>query len=124
MSILGPFQVHFRSIFDAHMVYELFLRPLMRRNNESANDIKKSLKELETIMKHATALGVKSSIVISPMLVVQPEYFSGMIVQMFVRRKRNCEILASGGRFDGLIAGFAAKLNMSDKKGIFLKERS
>ena len=96
----------------------------MRRNNESANDIKKSLKELETIMKHATALGVKSSIVISPMLVVQPEYFSGMIVQMFVRRKRNCEILASGGRFDGLIAGFAAKLNMSDKKGIFLKERS
>lgn len=92
------------------------LRPLMRRNNEAGNDVKKSMKELENIINYAQKLGVKSRIVISPMLVVQPEYFSGMLVQLVRKRKRGYDILASGGRFDSLIEAFATKLNVEEKK--------
>ena len=51
------------------------LRPLIRRNNEAGNDIKKSLKELETIIEYAHAFGVKTKILISPGLIFQSEYY-------------------------------------------------
>ena len=91
------------------------LRPMMKRNNDSGNVIKKAMNELEAIVNHAELLGVKSKIIISPSLVFQPEYFSGMICQLFIKRKRGYEILACGGRFDGLISSFASKLNIEER---------
>ena len=91
------------------------LRPLMRRNSESGQDIKKAMQELENIISYATTLGVQSRIVISPSLVFQPEYFSGMICQLFVKKKRGYDILAGGGRFDSLISNYASKLNIEEK---------
>ena len=41
------------------------LRPLTRKNNEAGSDIKKSLSELDTIIKQAKIMGVKSQIVVS-----------------------------------------------------------
>ena len=52
-----------------------------------------------------------------PSLVYNPGHFSGMVCQV-VRKKRRgglgsgLEIMAAGGRYDGLVASFASKINL------------
>ena len=88
------------------------LRHLTRKNNEAGSDIKKSLKELESIVKFAQAMGLKSKIIVSPSLVSHLDYFSGMIFQVVIKQKRGYDILAVGGRYDKLIATLASTLNV------------
>eukprot|EP00093_Oithona_nana_P000710 00710.XXX_160_2861_1 [CDS] Oithona nana genome sequencing. len=87
-------------------------RHLTRKNNEAGSDIKKSLKELETIGKFAQAMGLKSKIIVCPSLVSHLDYFSGMIFQVVIKQKRGYDILAVGGRYDKLIATLASTLNV------------
>ena len=91
-----------------------YFRPMIKRNNEAGNDIKKSLQELDSIINFARSLGVRSKIVVSPSFVYQPKNFSGMICQLVVKKKRGHDTLAAGGRYDGLINTFSSKLNYEE----------
>ena len=60
------------------------------------------------------------SIELPPSLVYNPGHFSGMVCQV-VRKKRRglggLEIMAAGGRYDGLVASIASKINLGSGKG-------
>ena len=90
-------------------------RHLTRKNSEAGSDIKKSLHELEAIVKYAQMMGLKSKIIVCPSLVSHLDYFSGMIFQVVIKQKRGYDILSAGGRFDKLIGGLAHHLNVDDK---------
>ena len=95
------------------------LRHMIRRKTAASNDIKTGLGDLETIAANAASMGLRCPVVVSPSLVYNPGHFSGMVCQV-VRRKRRglggLEIVAAGGRYDGLVASFASKINLGTGK--------
>ncbi|XP_054261632.1 eIF-2-alpha kinase GCN2-like isoform X1 [Macrosteles quadrilineatus] len=87
------------------------LQTAFRRNSVSASLCKQALHQLELTISHATELGVKCPIVVSPGLVDNLSFYSGIICQV-VWEQRNKQgrsqrtIIAAGGRYDCLIASF------------------
>ena len=102
---------------DTDKLFSAF-RPMIKRNNEAGNHIKRSLQELEAIISHARSLGVKGRITVSPSLrlAYQPPHFSGMICQLVIKnkKKKGHEILAEAARYDDLIHDFYSKLNYKE----------
>ena len=100
---------------DTDKLFSAF-RPMIKRNNEAGNHIKRSLQELEAILSHARSLGVKGRITVSPSLrlAYQPRHFSGMICQLVIKKKKGHEILAEAARYDDLIHEFSRILNLEE----------
>jgi histidyl-tRNA synthetase len=69
---------------------------------------KKGLHELEAILSNAEHLGVKVPSILTLGLVYNTHHFSGMVFQVMMevpkkKGKRVLDILAAGGRYDGLV---------------------
>ena len=97
-------------------------RPMIKRNNEAGHDIKKALQELEAIVKFSKLLGVKSKIVICPSLIpnaAQTKFGKTMICQMVMKKDKDFDILAAGGRYDDLIQAYSSKLNIDEDSSKF-----
>lgn len=61
--------------------------------------MKRALSELETIVSHARAMGIRCDLIVAPSLVYNPGHFSGMVCQLVRRRKKKrVDIMAAGGR--------------------------
>ncbi len=93
------------------------LRHLARKKNEAATMIKGAMAELEAIVRMAFDIGCRLTMVVSPGLVYNPGHFSSGLVFQLVRRKKTkhrggYEVMAAGGRYDGLISRFAGAFGL------------
>ncbi|XP_046402509.1 eIF-2-alpha kinase GCN2 [Ischnura elegans] len=93
-------------------------KAVVRRKGEAASLARQAFHELETIMSHAQALGVKCPMVIAPGLVYNVHQYSGMMCQMVCelkkkRRKGGLDIIAAGGRYDSLLASYRHILDLT-----------
>ncbi len=92
------------------------LRHIVRSKKPYASDVKAGLSDLEFIVSHAKAMGVKCEMKVFPSLVYNPGHFSGMVCQLVRRKKRGHEIMAAGGRYDTLVQNFAISFNLADQQ--------
>ncbi|XP_071450666.1 eIF-2-alpha kinase GCN2 isoform X2 [Hetaerina americana] len=93
-------------------------KAVIRRKGEAASLARQAFHELETIMSHAQALGVKCPMVIAPGLVYNVHQYSGMMCQMVCelkkkRRKGGLDIIAAGGRYDSLLTSYRRILDLT-----------
>lgn len=77
------------------------LKDAVESNSEGSNGIK----ELESVISFATALGIEEKIVLSPSLARGLSYYTGSIMEITVPDLRGS--LGGGGRYDNLIGMFA-----------------
>ncbi|XP_064621826.1 eIF-2-alpha kinase GCN2-like isoform X2 [Lineus longissimus] len=87
------------------------LKSITKTKGQAGSLAKKGLHELEAILSNAEHLGVKVPAILTLGLVYNTHHFSGVVFQvvMEVPRKKGkhvLDILAAGGRYDGLIARF------------------
>ncbi|XP_049955903.1 eIF-2-alpha kinase GCN2 [Schistocerca serialis cubense] len=93
-------------------------RSITRRKGEAATLAKQAIRELEMIVSHTEALGVKCPIVVAPGLVFTVPQYSGMTCQFVCelkkkRRKTGLDVIAAGGRYDGMLAKFRHTLELT-----------
>nr|CAD7269947.1 unnamed protein product [Timema shepardi] len=82
-----------------------------KRGGEVASLATQAFHELETVIGHADALGVKCRVVVAPGLAYNCHHYSGVMCQFVCqlntrRGRRGMEVVAAGGRYDAMLASF------------------
>ncbi|XP_031334945.1 eIF-2-alpha kinase GCN2 isoform X2 [Photinus pyralis] len=82
-----------------------------KKSTEASTLAKQGLQELKIIIQNAEALGVNFNVVIAPGLLFNVRQYSGMMCQFVCelkkkRRRGGMDVLAAGGRYDGMIASY------------------
>ena len=67
-------------------------------SDPAAVAVSQGLAEIETIVGHAKAMGIKCEVVVAPGLVYHPDRFRGMVCTVVRRRKGVEKVVAAGGR--------------------------
>ncbi|XP_034249523.1 eIF-2-alpha kinase GCN2 isoform X2 [Thrips palmi] len=93
-------------------------RVISKRRGAAASWAKQGLHDLETTINHAQKLGIKCPILISPVLVRNINLYSGVMCQLVCENKNKhrhggVEVIAAGGRYDGMISSFRQALDRS-----------
>lgn len=93
-------------------------RVISKRRGAAASWAKQGLHDLETTINHALKLGIKCPILISPVLVRNINLYSGVMCQLVCENKNKhrhggVEVIAAGGRYDGMISSFRQALDRS-----------
>ncbi|CAH0391950.1 unnamed protein product [Bemisia tabaci] len=84
---------------------------ITKKENRAALLCRQAIKDLELVVKHIESLGIEMPVLIAPGLLTNASHYSGLMYQI-VREYKSKEgqsvrdILASGGRYDSLIASF------------------
>ncbi|XP_069688726.1 eIF-2-alpha kinase GCN2-like [Periplaneta americana] len=94
---------------------------ITRQKSNATNLARKGLDELKVVISIARDLGVKCPIVVTPYLVHNVEWYSGMMFQFAYKEEKNrLHVIGSGGRYDAMIANFRKKVEsvglISEKK--------
>nr|CAD7463560.1 unnamed protein product [Timema tahoe] len=93
-----------------------------KRGGEVASLATQAFHELETVIGHADALGVKCRIVVAPGLAYNCHQYSGVMCQFVCqlntrRGRRGMEVVAAGGRYDAMLASFRQNLELTGVSG-------
>lgn len=93
-------------------------RVVTKRKGEAASLAKQGLHDLENTINYAQALGIKCPILVSPVFVRNINQYSGVMCQLVCENKNKhrhggVEVIAAGGRYDGMIASFRQALDRS-----------
>ncbi|ODM97010.1 Eukaryotic translation initiation factor 2-alpha kinase 4 [Orchesella cincta] len=96
------------------------LKSITKRKGESASLIKAGLHELEILMNHVDNLGFKCGVAIVPTMVFGSHIYSGLLFQVVcnLRKRKNkmtVDVIAAGGRYDGLIESFRGALALESE---------
>ncbi|KAK5647909.1 hypothetical protein RI129_002801 [Pyrocoelia pectoralis] len=95
-----------------------------KKSTEASALAKQGLQELKIIIQNAEALGVNFNIVIAPGLIFNVRQYSGMMCQFVCelkkkRRRGGMDVLAAGGRYDGMIMSYR---NLKEEANMLNKE--
>nr|CAD7397393.1 unnamed protein product [Timema cristinae] len=93
-----------------------------KRGGEVASLATQAFHELETVIGHADALGVKCRVVVAPGLAYNCHQYSGVMCQFVCqlntrRGRRGMEVVAAGGRYDAMLASFRHNLELTGVSG-------
>ncbi|XP_069116071.1 eIF-2-alpha kinase GCN2-like [Argopecten irradians] len=94
-----------------------YLRIITKTKGQAATLAKQGIHEVEAVMGHAESMGLKLPIVFSLGCIYNTQQYSGVIFQIVFdskRKKRTIpELIAAGGRYDGLVKKFQSPISMS-----------
>ncbi|XP_050296030.1 eIF-2-alpha kinase GCN2 isoform X2 [Anthonomus grandis grandis] len=93
-----------------------------KKSRVAAALIKEAMQELKVIVENARLFGVEFDMVLAPGLTYNIQQFSGMICQVVGELKKkkkhdNKEVVAVGGRYDGMIAHYRRIMEQAEGKG-------
>ncbi|XP_069688724.1 eIF-2-alpha kinase GCN2-like [Periplaneta americana] len=84
---------------------------ITREKSNATHLARKGLDELKVVISIARDLGVKCPIVVTPYLVHNVEWYSGMMFQFtYKEEKGRLHVIGSGGKYDAMIASFRKKV--------------
>ncbi|OWF52320.1 Eukaryotic translation initiation factor 2-alpha kinase 4 [Mizuhopecten yessoensis] len=94
-----------------------YLRIITKTKGPAATLAKQGIHEVEAVMGHAEAMGLKFPIVFSLGCIYNTQQYSGVIFQIVYdskKKKRTIpDLIAAGGRYNGLVKKFQSPLAMS-----------
>ncbi|XP_060076346.1 eIF-2-alpha kinase GCN2-like [Ylistrum balloti] len=94
-----------------------FLRIITKTKGQEATLAKQGIHEVEAVIGHAEAMGLKLPIVFSLGCIYNTQQYSGVIFQIVFdlkRKKRTIpDLIAAGGRYNGLVKKFLSPLPSS-----------
>ena len=96
------------------------LRIITKKKGEIADRVKKALAELRSIETAARNMDMTLDIVFCTRAMNYPVQYSGMVVQLVMERPgkggiKKVDIIAAGGRYDGLVRQFSDALRLPDQ---------
>ncbi|CAG7836539.1 unnamed protein product, partial [Allacma fusca] len=90
---------------------------ILKKKGLAASKVKEALHELEVVIGHLEAFGIKSEVVVTPSVVFGTDMYTGLLFQVVcnLKKRKNrqtVDVVAVGGRYDALIDKFRSTLEM------------